>query len=89
MSLIWNLIILDDDVVGKYFEVMQTDSNNKPLQLRQFDYGIKYFMNPTSIYSNEKREDAFGDTPPVIIGNAQNNFSDLDQLTEMGFKPLQ
>ena len=89
MSLIWNLIILDDDIVGKYFEVMQTDSNNKPLQLRQFDYGIKYFMNPTSIYSNEKREDAFGDTPPVIIGNAQNNFSDFDQLTEMGFKPLQ
>ena len=68
---------------------MQTDANNKPLQLRQFDYGIKYFMNPTSIYSNEGREDGFVDTPPIIIGNAQNNSSDLDQLTDMGWKPLQ
>ena len=89
MALIWNLIILEDDVIEKYFEVMQRDRNNKPLQIRQFDYGIKYFMNPTSIYSNEQREDSFIDTPPIIIGNAQNNSSDLDQLTEMGWKPLQ
>ena len=89
MSLIWNLIILEDDIVSRYFEIMKTDKNNKPLQIRQFDYGIKYFMNPTSIYSNEGREDSFTDTPPIIIGNAQNNASDLDQLTDMGWKPLQ
>jgi len=89
MSLIWNLIILDDEIVTRYFEVTSLDKNNKPLQLKQFDYGIKYFMNPTSIYSNEGRDDSFSDTPPVIIGNAQNNHSDLDQLMNMGFKPLQ
>ena len=89
MALIWNLIILEDDVIEKYFEIIQRDRNNKPLQIRQFDYGIKYFINPTSIYSNEQREDGFVDTPPIIIGNAQNNSSDLDQLTEMGWKPLQ
>ena len=46
-------------------------------------------MNPTSIYSNEGREDSFVDTPPIIIGNAQNQHSDLDQLFDAGFKPLQ
>ena len=68
---------------------MQTDKNNKPQQIKQFDFGIKYFMNPTSIYSGERREDSYVDTPPIIIGNAQNADSDLDQLFGMGFKPLQ
>ena len=89
MALIWNLIILDDEIVSRYFEILQTDKNNKPQQIQQYDFGIKYFMNPTSIYSNEGREDGFVDTPPIIIGNAQNTDSDLDQLTNMGFKPLQ
>ncbi len=89
MLLIWNLIILDDEIVSRYFEILQTDKNNKPQQIQQFDFGIKYFMNPTSIYSNEGREDGFVDTPPIIIGNAQNTDSDLDQLMNMGFKPLQ
>jgi len=45
-------------------------------------------MNPTSIYSNE-REDSFDNTPPVLIGNAMNQSSDIDQLIEMGFTTLQ
>ena len=89
MALIWNLIILEDEIVTRYFEISQMDRNNKPQQLKQFDFGIKYFMNPTSIYSNEGREDSFVDTPPIIIGNAQNQHSDLDQLFDAGFKPLQ
>jgi hypothetical protein len=89
MALIWNLIILEDEIVTRYFEIAQMDRNNKPQRLKQFDFGIKYFMNPTSIYSNEGREDSFADTPPVIIGNAQNQHSDLDQLFDAGFKPLQ
>jgi len=89
MSMIWNLIILEDEVVKKYFEIVQLDKNKKPLQIKQFDFGIKYFMNPTSIYSNEKTEDSFDNTPPILIGNAMNQSSDMDQLMDMGFKPLQ
>jgi len=89
MSMIWNLIILEDEVVKKYFEIVQLDKNKKPLQIKQFDFGIKYFMNPTSIYSNERAEDSFDNTPPILIGNAMNQSSDMDQLMDMGFKPLQ
>ena len=56
--------------------------------IKQFDFGIKYFMNPTSMYSNEK-EGNFDNTSPIIIGNAMNQDSDLDQLHNAGFKPLQ
>ena len=88
MSMIWNLIILEDEVVQRYFEIVRLDKNNKPLQIKQFDFGIKYFMNPTSMYSNEK-EGKFDNTSPIIIGNAMNQDSDLDQLYNAGFKPLQ
>ena len=88
MAMLWNLIMLDDELVTRYFEVLQTDKNNKPLKIKQFDFGIKYFMNPTSIYSGEGREDGYSDTTPIIIGNAQNTDSDLDQLMGMGWTPL-
>lgn len=88
MAMLWNLIMLDDELVTRYFEVLQTDKNNKPLKIKQFDFGIKYFMNPTSIYSGEGREGSYSDTPPIIIGNAQNTDSDMDQLMGMGWKPL-
>ena len=88
MAMLWNLIILDDELVSRYFEIQQMDKNNKPLKIKQFDFGIKYFMNPTSIYSGEGREDSYTDTTPVIIGNSQNVGSDVDQLMEMGWSPL-
>jgi len=48
------------------------------------DFGIKYFMNPTSLYSNEKG--GSNNTLPVIIGNASNNNSEIDQLNMQGYK---
>ena len=72
----------------KYFEVTKYDSNKRPLELEQFDYGIKYFMNPTSMYTNEKINE-FGSTMPVIIGNATKAESDMDILINQGYKVWQ
>ena len=83
-SLMWNLIILIDEIVEKYFEVVKRDSNNKPLELQQMDFGIKYFMNPTSLYTNEK--EGYSNTLPVIIGNASNSDSEIDMLQKQGYK---
>ena len=88
MALMWNLIILIDDIVSRYFEVTKYDSNKRPLELEQFDYGIKYFMNPTSMYTNEKINE-FGSTMPVIIGNATKAESDMDILINQGYKVWQ
>jgi hypothetical protein len=86
-SLMWNLIILDNDIVETYFEVIKRDTNNKPLELQQMDYGIKYFMNPTSVYTNEKNN--MSNTLPVIIGNANNSVSEIDELQMQGYKVWQ
>jgi hypothetical protein len=86
-SLMWNLIILDNDIVETYFDVIKRDTNNKPLELQQMDYGIKYFMNPTSVYTNEKNN--MSNTLPVIIGNANNSVSEIDELQMQGYKVWQ
>ena len=79
-SLMWNLIILVDEIVDKYFEVTKKDKNNRPLELQQFDYGIKYFMDPTSLYTNEK--EGSSTVMPIIIGNSQNTNSDITNLEQ-------
>jgi hypothetical protein len=83
-SLMWNLVILIEDIVDKYFEVIKRDKNNRPLELQQMDYGIKYFMNPTSMYTNEKQ--STGNTLPIIIGNAKNTSSEIEELQMKGYK---
>lgn len=84
-SFMWNLIILIDDIVTKYFDVVRYDTNNRPLELQQFDYGIKYFIDPTSIYTNEKSSTS-SQTLPIIIGNAQQVNDEMGSLINQGYK---
>ena len=87
-SMMWNLIVLIDDIVTKYFDVVKYDLNNRPLELQQFDYGIKYFIDPTSMYTNEK-DSGNSQTLPIIIGNAQQVNNDMSNLINQGYKPWQ
>lgn len=91
MSLIWSLMVLDTDVVEKYFEILELDSNQKPLKLKLFDYGIRYFMKPSSYLTNEKY--GVKDTAlPIIINKGrdeEDNNPDIEDLQSQGWKFLQ
>ena len=90
MSLIWGLIILENDLVEKYFEVVQYDKNKKPLKLKSLDYGVKYFINPTSMYSNEKLGiDGVPPLPIVISQNGNEDFNEIADLESQGYRRLQ
>ena len=43
MSLGWALIILDNDICKRYFDILRYDGNNRPVEIRRYDhdYGIK------------------------------------------------
>ena len=89
MSFIWALMILSEDLVENYFEVIEKDENNKPLVIRQMEYGVKYFMNPTSIYTNEKDGVGGSSLPILFEGKGRDNSNpDLDELYGMGWKSL-
>lgn len=86
MSISWALNILSDKIVNKHFEVVAQDENYKPLILKPFDYGVKYFMNPNSMYVNEK-DGVAGDALPVMFGGYSAN-PDMAELEEQGWKLL-
>jgi len=90
MSLIWALMILENELVEKHFEIEQFDQNKKPLKIKSLDYGIKYFLNPTSIYSNEKlTEEGIRPMPIIIPQNLSNSTSDdIIELESQGWRRL-
>jgi hypothetical protein len=81
MSLMWALMILENDLVEKYFEIAEYDANKKPLRIKSLDFGIKYFINPASMYNNEK--DGVTGTPPLPIVMQGDNSSDINEITDM------
>ena len=90
MSLVWALMVLENDIVEKYFEIAEYDSNRKPLKIKSLDYGIKQFFNPASMYNNEK-QGGLGIQPlPIVIqGDANASSSnDLADLESEGWRRL-
>ena len=89
MSLVWCLVILENELVDIYFEVMELDNNKRPLKLKSLDYGIKHFINPTSIYSNEKNSEITTMPLPVMIQGSNNQEAhDIDDLAQQGWTRL-
>jgi hypothetical protein len=87
MSLVWALIILEKSLVDKHFEILQFDANNRPLQIRQLDYGIKYYVDPSSFYNPGK--DGVNSALPIILSDNYNPNDEMEMLRNQGFTPLQ
>lgn len=88
MSLIWALMVLDNDIVDKYYEILQTDDNKRPLKIAPFDYGVpKQFVDPLKTLVNIKESN--GDALPAF-GFGENFYvdEDLDKLKQEGWTAL-
>jgi hypothetical protein len=89
MSLMWGLMILETELCEKYFEVAEYDKNKKPLKINSLDYGVKYFINPTSIYSNEKMgTDGLPPLPIVISQDGNQEHNEIADLESQGYRHL-
>ena len=88
MSLIWTLMILENEVTEKYYEIVELDDNKRPQVIKSMDYGIKYFINPTSMYSNERDSDATMPLPILININSDTDQTDLTDLQQQGWSYL-
>ena len=84
MALVWALIILDESLVSKHFEVSKFDNNKRPLILKQLDFGTKYFTSPSSMYNQNEGNSAM----PSIIGTMDQSNDDINTLTQQGYKLL-
>ena len=88
MSLIWALMILENDVCEKYFDILEFDANRKPLLLKLFDYGIRSFMKPSSYLNNEKGYDGSNNSMPIIMSNNSDDIFEIDDLKSQGWRML-
>lgn len=88
MSLIWTLMILDTDIVDKYFEVITADSNRRPLKLGILDYGLdRGADDPIAALANLKNNmDA--DFLPCVINEQYDEQDELAALGRDGWRPL-
>ena len=85
MSLIWCLIVLEDTVTEKYFEIAEYDENNKPLRIVSMDYGIpKEMISPLSLYSNEKH--GTGNVSPIVFTEFNEQPTDIADLEAQGWQ---
>lgn len=89
MALIWALMILDKDVCERWFTIDEFDDCGKPLKISPLDFGIKYFENPTSIYTNEhidKIENSM--LNPISFGGFSEELDELASLKLDGWELL-
>ena len=87
MSLIWALIILENEVADKYFEIIDKDVNDRPLLIKQFDYGMREFIDPTKTLINLKVKSEL-DLPILIPGDENQTAQDveMDHMRQEGWR---
>jgi hypothetical protein len=79
MSLGWALMILSNDLVDRYFEVIEKDEYKMAMVISELDFGYKYQVKPNY--------EAFQQMP-MLLGNHQESDPDLDDLRFGGWKFL-
>ena len=84
MSLVWALIILENEICNKYFDIVKLDDYNRPQLIKALDYGVRGVINPLGLYVNEK-EDNFNSPMPVVINSEEALNGDIDELKGQGW----
>lgn len=86
MSLGWALLVLDNDLIKKFFDVVQYDDNNRPLKIEKysFDYGTKVGSN---LYGWGDDDDNLNSLDSILFNektDAEGN-SELDWMLSNGW----
>lgn len=89
MAMIWALMVLDKDLCERWFTIDEYDDCGKPLRISTLDFGIKYFENPTSIYTNEQVDKIeHSRLAPMVFGSFGEADNELAQLQNDGWSLL-
>jgi len=84
MSLVWALIILENEICNKYFDVVKLDDCDRPLIIKPLDFGVRGVVSPFSLYANEKQSDISNVLPTLL--NSEEKNSDIEDLRSQGWQ---
>ena len=94
-ALIWGLFALDSRVVEQFYEVVEKDSNGKPLKVRPLNWD-PYEVQTTNIpkqdalykrFVKNEQQDLVPRTPTVVSGSNERE-GDLRELYDQGWRSL-
>ena len=86
MALVWALIILENEICNRYFDVVKLDDCDRPQVIKHLDYGVRGVISPLSLYINER--DVGSDTALPTLFDQKNNSvvdSDIEELKRQGW----
>ena len=88
MSLTWALLILENSIVQRYYNVTEIDDNQRPAKLQLGDYIDQKFSNFLQDYKMQNIDDTWKPNPVYfedinIFGDDQ--LSDMDKLESEGY----
>jgi len=89
MAFVWALMILHREITQMYFEIDEEDDYGKPAKITPYNYGIKMFENPTSIYTNEQVDKIENSNlSPMAFGAFGEADDEMAGLFAEGWMPL-
>lgn len=95
MSLIWALLILENQIAEQFYEIVEVDKHNKPAILERLDYGTRYFSNTLTSYGNENDLSNYTALPIYIDSEKIDSSTEytnmnveLDEMTQQGWEIL-
>ena len=81
MSLIWALMILEQSLTERYFEIVKYDDNGKPLIIKSLYEDFKQYMNPLPMYDGVSAD---GGALPMSFGDTDTP-DDINELIATGW----
>ena len=91
MSLVWALLILENNVVQRYYNVLEIDDNQRPAKLELGAYIDQKFSNFLQDYKMQNIDDSWNPAPVYfedinILGDG--DLTDMDLLEQEGYVKL-
>ena len=86
MALVWALIVLENEICPRYFDIVKYDDNMRPEVLRSLDYGFKKIVNPVGMLVNEADQEGLQPLPIVFSDNQPTDNNDINELYEQGWR---
>ncbi len=83
MSMGWALIILENELIQRYFEVLRYDDNNRPAELKRYDYDVHTPLGKG--LWDEDNEEAKVDTIIFTEKNDKENNAELSVMKTRGW----
>lgn len=84
MAMVWALIILENEICTRYYDVVKLDDCDRPLVIKPLDYGLRGVISPLSIYTNEKDTEASSVLP--VMFTDEPALDEIDQLKAQGWR---